>query len=70
VNFVPEGNVFTIIFPFILWHQRREAVVLIHVEHNWLHQRHYFLVIPIAFNRSCNQLGDGFTVIPEMVTPQ
>jgi hypothetical protein len=70
VNFV-QRQCFYIIFHLFFGHQRREAVVLIHVEHNWLHQRHYFLgVIPIAFNRSCNQLGDGFTVIPEMVTPQ
>ena len=30
----------------------------------------FFGVKPIDFNRFCNQLGEGFTVIPEMVTPQ
>ena len=29
----------------------------------------FFGVIPIAFNRFCNQLGEGLTVIPEIVTP-
>jgi len=26
--------------------------------------------MPMAFNLFCNQVGDGFTVMPEIVTPQ
>ena len=30
----------------------------------------FFGFNPIAFNLFCSQLGEGFTVIPDMVTPQ